>query len=50
MKFLSDTIDKYPYEELISPSYSLHEINEAIELAKSQQYFRVCIEPNEETN
>ena len=49
VKFLSDTIDKYPYDDLISPSYSLHEINEAVELAKSQQYFRVCIEPNEET-
>ncbi|XP_028410406.1 uncharacterized protein LOC114533030 [Dendronephthya gigantea] len=43
--FLSDTVDKYPYDELVSPSFDLDQINEAVKLALSKKYLRVCVEP-----
>ena len=45
MDFLSKTVDKYPYDELVSPSFDLDHVNEAVELALSKKYLRVCVEP-----
>ncbi len=45
VEFLSNTVDKYPYDELVSPSFDLDQINEAVELALSKKYLRVCVEP-----
>ena len=45
VEFLSNTVDKYPYDELVSPSFDLDQMNEAVELALSKKYLRVCVEP-----
>ena len=45
--FLEKTVDKYPYHELVSPSFNLNQVNEAVELALSKKYMRVCVEPGE---
>lgn len=45
LDFLTRTVQKYPYEELVSPLYKLKDIHKAVEAAKEQKYFRVCVEP-----
>ena len=43
--FLSSTVDKYPYDELVSSSFGLDQVNEAVELALTKKFLRVCVEP-----
>lgn len=43
--FLSRTCSKYPYEELISPPYTLADFFTALQVAQKQAYYRVCVEP-----
>ena len=31
--FLSRTMDKYPYNELVSPPFDLHQMDDAVDLA-----------------
>ena len=46
VEFLKNTINKYPFDELVaSKVYSLQELPEAIDMAKSKRYPRVCIRP-----
>ena len=45
VQFLSDTIDKYPYHELVSQPFDLPELEEAVKLALTKKYLRVCVEP-----
>ena len=44
--FLQRTINKYPYENLVSPNkFSLKNLPEAIDEAKKKKYPRVCVMP-----
>ncbi|XP_022780350.1 uncharacterized protein LOC111321670 isoform X2 [Stylophora pistillata] len=45
VSFLSRTCDKYPYDELFSPSFKLTDFEQALEQSKQQVYFRVCVTP-----
>ena len=43
--FLAKTADKYPFASLISSPHPLSDLEEAVQLAQSQQYFRVSVQP-----
>ena len=43
LKFLENNCNKYPFDEIVKKSYSLNEINEAVETAGSGEYIRVGI-------
>ena len=46
VKLLHENIEKYPFEELISPQvFPLQQLPEAIELAKEKVYPRICVKP-----
>ena len=45
LEFLARTVDAYPYAELVSPLYKLQDIATALEVARQQNYFRVCLAP-----
>ncbi len=46
VEFLERTLNKYPYEKLVSPQiYSLTDLPNAIEEAKLKYYPRVCVRP-----
>jgi len=46
VEFLKNTIDKYPYDELVAAKhYKLDELEEAIQMAKLKVYPRVCVLP-----
>ncbi|XP_031558036.1 sorbitol dehydrogenase-like [Actinia tenebrosa] len=45
VSLLANTANKYPYEELLSLSFPLADINNAVAMATKQTYLRVCIEP-----
>lgn len=45
VKFISKTIDRFPYEVLLSPPYKLEEFDLAVKEALKQSYLRVVIEP-----
>ena len=47
--FLAKTADKYPYSSLVSPPHPLSALEEAVQLAQSQQYFRVAVQPQEQS-
>ncbi len=46
--FLEKTISKYPYEEVIGPTYDLSELSYAMKIAIEKVYSRVLIKPNNE--
>ena len=43
VQFLADTTHKYPYQILVSPPYALADLPTAIEMAQSQEWFRVSV-------
>lgn len=44
--FLSRTINKYPYDELVSPNlFKLEDLPNAIQEAQNKKYPRVCVKP-----
>ena len=43
VQFLADTVEKYPYQSLVSPPFALSALDKAIETAQSQQWFRVSV-------
>jgi threonine dehydrogenase-like Zn-dependent dehydrogenase len=46
VEFLAQTIEKYPYNELIAPeTFPLEKLTEAIEAAKKKDFARVCVCP-----
>ena len=45
--FLSRTMDKYPYNELVSPPFDLHQMDDAVDLALKKKYLRVCVVPGQ---
>lgn len=45
MAFLERNQDRYPFEELVSPPYSLEHLQEAVHKAKEQQWMRVSVKP-----
>ena len=46
VRFLSQTLHKYPYDQLVSSRvYSLNELPEAINMAKEKVFPRVCVRP-----
>ncbi len=44
IQFLADTVDKYPYQTLVSPPYALADLPAAIEVAQAQKWFRVSVQ------
>ncbi|CAF1176197.1 unnamed protein product [Rotaria sordida] len=44
--FLVKTIDKYPYEEVVGPTYDLSDLQNAIKIATEKTYARVLVKPN----
>ena len=45
MAFLERTVSTYPYADLVSPPYSLTDLNEAVTAARNQVYCRVSVKP-----
>jgi len=45
--FLEKTIMKYPYEEVIGPTYDLSDLSCAMKIAKEKVYSRILIKPND---
>lgn len=46
MDFLERTIHKYPYEEVIGPTYNLSDLSSAMKMAIQKIYSRVLIRPD----
>ncbi|UJR35518.1 hypothetical protein I4U23_028272 [Adineta vaga] len=46
VQFLAKTVHKYPYEEIMGPTYELSDLPSAMKLAIEKQYGRVLIKPN----
>ena len=46
VRFLSKTTHKYPYSALLSPPQPLKDLPAAVQMAKSQRFFRVAVEPS----
>jgi hypothetical protein len=44
--FLEKTIMKYPYDEVIGPTYDLSDLSSAMKLAIEKVYSRILIRPN----
>lgn len=44
--FLEKTITKYPYEDVMGPTYNLSDLSCAMKIAKEKVYNRVLIQPN----
>jgi hypothetical protein len=44
--FLEKTIMKYPYEEVIGPTYNLSDLSSALKIATEKVYSRILIQPN----
>ena len=46
VQFLKENIKKYPFDEMVGPNlYSLDQLPEAIEMAKTKAYPRICVKP-----
>lgn len=45
--FLEKTIDKYPYEEVMGPTYDLSDLSAAMALAVEKVYSRVLVKPSD---
>ena len=45
--FLEKTIGKYPYEEVLGPTYDLSDLSCAMKLAIEKVYSRVLIKPED---
>lgn len=43
IEFLERNKSKFPFEELVSPPYKLEDLEEAVAVAKEQQWFRVSL-------
>ncbi|UJR10424.1 hypothetical protein I4U23_014628 [Adineta vaga] len=44
--FLEKTINKYPYDEVMGPTYDLSDLSSAMKLAIEKVYSRVLVQPN----
>lgn len=44
LAFLAQTIDKYPYESLVSPAFELADLGNALQMAASHRFLRVAID------
>ena len=44
--FLAKTIDRYPYEEVIGPTFDLADLSTALEVARSKEFSRVLVKPD----
>ena len=45
--FLAKTIDRYPYEEVIGPTFDLADLSAAMKVAGSKVYSRVLVKPSD---
>jgi len=43
LSFLTSIIEKYPFDALVSEPFSLNEMDNAFNEAKSQKWLRVCL-------
>ncbi|CAF4217387.1 unnamed protein product [Rotaria socialis] len=46
VQFLEKTINKYPYEELIGPTYNLSALSDAMKIAIDKKHGRILVNPN----
>ncbi|CAF1336275.1 unnamed protein product [Didymodactylos carnosus] len=46
VEFLSKTIDKYPYDQIMGPVYELKDLSSAMKIAIDKIYSRVLIKPD----
>ncbi|CAF4399845.1 unnamed protein product, partial [Rotaria sp. Silwood2] len=46
VQFLEKTLNKYPYEKVIGPTYDLSDLSYAMQVAVEKHYGRVLIKPN----
>jgi hypothetical protein len=46
VEFLAKTIHKYPYEEVMGPTYDLSNLPSAMDVAISKKYSRVLVKPD----
>ncbi|CAF0721112.1 unnamed protein product [Rotaria sordida] len=46
VQFLEKTFKKYPYEELIGPTYDLSDLSQAMQISIEKRYGRVLVKPN----
>ena len=46
VQFLEKTINKYPYEELMGPTYNLSDLSDAMKVAIEKKYGRILVKPN----
>ncbi|MPY91315.1 MAG: alcohol dehydrogenase catalytic domain-containing protein [Luteitalea sp.] len=44
LTFLARTVDKYPYESLVSPAFELADLESALQMAARQTFLRVAVE------
>jgi putative phosphonate catabolism associated alcohol dehydrogenase len=44
LSFLAETMDKYPYESLVSRAFELADLGSALKMAASQAFLRVAVE------
>lgn len=44
--FLERTYEKYPYEQVIGPTFELSDLSSAMAMAKEKVYSRVLVQPN----
>jgi len=45
INFLDRNRNKFPFEELLGPPFSLKDLGEAVREAKKQNWFRVSVKP-----
>ena len=46
VEFLKNNVKKYPFDEMVAPNlYGLDQLPEAIEMAKTKAYPRICVKP-----
>lgn len=46
VQFLEKTINKYPYEEIMGPTYDLSDLSDAIQASIEKHYGRVLVKPS----
>jgi len=46
VQFLAKTINKYPYEEIMGPTYDLSNLPSAMQAAIAKQYSRILVKPD----
>jgi hypothetical protein len=43
-------VNKYPYEEVMGPTYDLSDLSSAMKMAIGKEFGRVLVKPNDSTS